>query len=883
MVDAFDLARLGEGLPFAGALSDLARALTSGSVLVEAPPGTGKTTLVPPAVANEVPGRVLLTQPRRIAAGAAARRLAGLTGTRVGDLVGLTVRGRHEVSPRTRVEVVTPGVLLRRLLAEPDLPGVGAVVLDEVHERGLETDLLLGMLVEVHDLREDLALVAMSATLETARFADLLGAEVVHADGVLHPLTVRWVPPPGPFADARGLTPAFLDHVTDTTAEAHRRHAASPGSAAGAHDLAGHGPDAAGVRRDTLVFLPGVREIERVAGALAARLPEADVLSLHGGLSLTEQERVTTGGRAGGPARVVVTTAVAESSLTVPGVGLVVDAGLSREPRRDAARGMTGLVTVRCSRSAATQRAGRAAREGPGLVVRCYDERTWASMPAYVTPEVLSSDLTAAALTLAVWGAPGGEGLALPDPLPAVALADAVEVLTDLGALDGAGRATELGRRLAAVPADPRWARALLDGAPVVGAATAADVVAMLADDHRPEGADLTRLLADLRNGRHRGADRWRRETARLRRLVPTTSGGATTGTSDVSPSRVRSRGTGAAASDRSVTSGGRAPAPDDSTRADGGATQAAAVGCVVALARPEWVARRRGASYLLAAGTRAALPPGSVLAGQEWLAIADVSRASGRAAEGTGAVIRAAAPLTEDAALAAAAPLLHEEERCALEGGRITARRVRALGAVELSVTPMGASPEATARAWREALSENGLGLLPWTPAATALRRRMAFCHTHVGDPWPAVTDAALLARLDDWFDLTATRLADLDLSSALQALLPWPEASEFDALAPERLVVADGSRARIDYPDVDDPQGRPVVAVRLQSCFGATETPRLAGGRVPVLFHLLSPARRPLAVTDDLASFWRGPYAGVRAEMRGRYPKHPWPQRPS
>lgn len=848
MVDAFDLARIGAGLPFARALPDLARAVRGGAVVVEAPPGTGKTTLVPPAVANEADGLVLLTQPRRIAADAAARRLADLTDTRVGDLVGITVRGRHEVGPRTRIEVVTPGVLLRRLLAEPDLPGVGAVVLDEIHERGVETDLLLGMLAEVRSLREDLVLVAMSATLDAARFADLLDAEIVHADGVLHPLTVRWAPPPGPFADDRGVTPAFLDHVAAVTSEAvaARLHA---GDARGGE---------AETRRDALVFLPGVREVERVAGMLADRLREVDVLTLHGGLALDEQHRVTAGRRPGEPVRVVVTTALAESSLTVPGVGLVVDAGLSREPRRDAARGMTGLVTVRCSQDAAIQRAGRAAREGPGVVVRCYDERTWAAMPPHVTPEVASSDLTAAALTLAVWGAPGGAGLALPDPLPAPALADAVAVLTDLGALDAEGRATALGRRLAAVPADPRWARALLDGARLVGAGRAADVVAMLADDHRPEGADLTRLLTELRSGRHRGSQRWRREAARLRRLVVSDAAAARDGEATVADD-----GT----TDSSVTTG-RPPT---------------GVGAVVALARPEWIARRRGSAYLLASGTRAALPPGSPLAGQEWLALAEVSRATGRAAEGTGAIVRAAAPLTEESALAAAGPLLREEDRCTLENGRITARHVRALGAIELTSTPTGPTPAATARAWREALERGGLGLLPWSPAARGLRARMAFCHTHLGDPWPDVGDAALLARLDDWFDLTATRLTGLDLHAALQALLPWPEASELDDLAPDRLVVADGTRARVDYPDPDDPQGRPVVAVRLQSCFGMSETPRLAGGRVPVLFHLLSPARRPLAVTDDLASFWAGPYAQVRAEMRGRYPKHPWPQRPS
>ncbi|MDO5626786.1 MAG: ATP-dependent helicase HrpB [Mobilicoccus sp.] len=833
----FVLASIGAGLPFADVVDDLMRALMDGpgAVVVEAPPGTGKTTLVPPAVAVHLAERgagsqrVVLTQPRRVAARAAARRLATLTGTEVGDLVGVTVRGQRDVGPATRIEVVTPGVLLRRLLRDPDLPGVGAVVLDEVHERGLETDLLIGLLAEVRQIRDDLVLVAMSATLDAARLADLLGADVVRATAATHPLDVRWAPLPGPFAGPRGLRPEFLDHVAAQTASAWRE----------TRDVAGEGHDA-------LVFLPAVADVRAVAARLRDAVPDADVLELHGQLRPAEQDRATSGRRPGDRRRIVVTTALAESSITVPGVRLVIDAGLSREPRRDATRGMNGLVTVRCSAEAATQRAGRAARQGPGVVVRCYDAETFAAMPPHITPEVKSADLTAAALVLAAWGSPGGKGLALPDTLPPAALADAVAELQALDALDTAGRITATGRDLVRIPADPRLARALTVGAARVGAHAAAEVIAALVDDLRPEGADLTRLLVDLRERRHPASRRWRQEVSRLVRLL------------EADPDRART------------------PASHDE------------VGLLVALAHPRRVARRSGEAYLLTSGTRATLPRGSGLAGSTWLAVADVSRTAAASDGVIGAIVRAAAPLQESDALDAAGHLLHEQELCTLDGGRVTARRVRALGGIELSATPVAPSAQSLTDLWRRELARD-LGVLPWAGPAEALRRRLAFCHHHLGQPWPDVRDAALIARLEEWFDLTARSLERVDLTAGLRALLPWPAAARLDELAPARLVVADGTSAAVEYPPVpegpgtDEPYPPPVVAVRLQSCFGLRETPRLADGAAPVLFHLLSPARRPLAITDDLASFWDGPYAQVRAEMRGRYPKHPWPERPS
>ena len=889
---AFDLATIAAGLPFAQALPELREALKGGVAVVHAPPGSGKTTLVPPLLAamadvlgqaragGAVP-RVVVTQPRRIAVRAAARRLATLSGGRVGGVVGYTVRGERHVGPATRVEFCTPGVLLRRLLADPELPGVGAVVLDEVHERGLETDLLVGMLAQVRELRGDLGLVAMSATLDADRFAALLGgaqpAPIVASTGALHPVSVRWAPAAGPRFDARGVSRDFLHHVAQVTVETIRqtwrgaRTQPVTGEGAGTDGSGSANTQLAGP--DALVFVPGAYEVGQVASRVRAQLGSdgVEVLELHGQIPSREQDRITAGrSDTAAPRRVVVSTAIAESSLTVPDIGLVVDAGLSREPRRDAARGMSGLVTVAASQDAAIQRAGRAARLGPGLVVRCYDEETFRRMPPHLTPQIAVADLTEAALLLAWWGTPQGRGLPLPDAPPAAAMADAVATLRTLGAVTGGessiarddgGRITDLGRALAQIPAEPRLARALLDGAGLVGARTAADVVAALSDDIRSAGADLAGTLGDLRGRRHPAASRWADQVRRFVGLVP----------------KEGARGAGVDTA--------RAPRPPvDRERAPRGAGEAA--GLIVALAYPERIGRRDGDSYLLASGTRAALPAGSPLSGQDWLAIADVARAGERGTAGTGAVIRLAAPLSESDAMMAAAHLRRAETSARWRDGRVTARRVDSLGAIELSSTPVPASAQVARRAVTQELATQGLDLLPWSEAATSLRLRLATLRHHLGDPWPDVSDAALLDRLEEWLGPELDALAGgvrperVDVAGALRRLLPWPEAARLDDLAPERLTVPSGSRVRISYAPVDEPEGRPVVAVRLQECFGWAQTPRLLDGRV--LFHLLSPAGRPLAVTDDLASFWSGPYAQVRAEMRGRYPKHPWPQDP-
>lgn len=836
----------------------------AGTAVVQAPPGTGKTTLVPPLLANLAAARreggdntsgprVVVTQPRRVAARSAARRLAALDGSRLGDRVGYTVRGERQTGPGTLIEFVTPGILLRRLLANPGLETTGAVILDEVHERGLETDLLLGMLGEVRQLRNDLGLVAMSATLDAQRFAALIGdggdggdggehdaggpAPVVDCPSALHPLEVEWAPAAGHRLDQRGVTRAFLDHVADTAAASHAK------------------ARAAGQDIDALVFVPGAWEVSYVAGRLRGR-NGPEILELHGQITPAEQDRAVSGREPGGPARIIVSTGLAESSLTVPGVRLVIDSGLSREPRRDASRGMSGLVTVSCSRASAEQRAGRAARQGPGKVVRCYDQKSFGAAPAHQTPEIAVADLTAAALTLACWGAPGGRGLALPDAPPPAAMAEAVEVLRELGAVAPDGMATDLGRALSRVPADPRLARALLDGAATVGHRTAAEAVALVAGDQRAPGADLTRLLSGLRAGREPASRRWAEDVRRMEAVASQEESGVVPPVLAVPP----------------------APAE--------------AVGFVVALAFPDRVARRVPGEgperYLLSSGTRAGLPAGSSLSGHEWLAVAEVSRAQGRDAAGTGAVIRSAAPLAADTAEAAARQLLTDTVEARFSQGRVTARRERRLGAIVLSSTPVRPSAGDGRPAVARALEREGLGIIGWSAGADALRRRLALLHRELGSPWPDVSEPALLARLDEWLAAELDALAGgsaaagIDLADPLRRLLPWPEAVRLDELVPERLAVPSGSRVKIDYPEVDSDAGRPVVAVKLQECFGWDQTPRLVGGRVPVLFHLLSPARRPLAVTDDLASFWSGPYAQVRAEMRGRYPRHPWPEDP-
>ena len=1012
-------------LPVRAVLGELAGALADhGTAVLVAPPGTGKTTIVPLDLAARAEGRVVVAEPRRLAARAAAARMAALLGEQVGETVGYSVRGDRKVSTRTRVEVVTSGLLVRRVQNDPELAGVGAVLLDECHERHLDADLLLALLLDVRaGLRDDLRLLATSATVASGRLAELLGgAPVVTAHARTYPVVTTHVPP------ARG------ERVEACVARAVRRALAD-----------GDG--------DVLAFLPGAGEIARVGGMLD--VPGVDVLPLHGRLSPAKQDAAL---RPGPRRRVVLATAVAESSLTVPGVRAVVDSGQARVPRVDHRRGLPGLATVRVSVAVAEQRAGRAGRESPGRAYRCWPEHEQAALPAYPEPEVRTAELARLALELACWSTPDGAGLSWWDAPPPGPLAAGQALLRALGALDG-DRVTDRGRRMAELGLHPRLARALLDGAAQVGARPAAEVVALM-----DAGATLTDVDAELRRLRADRSSRWHGEVRRLQRLVtraeadPSPAGGAaghpehghasgehlatsesgpsdspsarssrspqppprggepatttsrsprdagtavptgrgtesatattghshqsaeatasnhrrtepTTGHRRTGPTATGHQGADAAAgttnhghrsaeptvtghshqsdeptatshSHQSAESAARttnhghrgteptvtghshqsdeptatnhrrtadAAAPSHSRAADAAptghnhrGTGSAAVATsrrgaspaisaavaedpalVVALAHPERLARRRGPDspvYLMASGTAAELPPGSGLGDAEWLAVAEATRDPGRAH----GIIRLAARADEELALHAAPNLVTEEDEVTWSGGDVVARRVRRLGAIALAERPLRDPDPALVRAaLLTGLREDDV--LTWNTEAERLRARLAFLHDALGAPWPAVDDESLLSRVDEWLEpelSRARRRADLtriDTASALRRLLPWPEAGRLDELAPDRIAVPSGSRFRVDYNT-----GRPVLAVKLQLVFDWRETPRVADGTVPVVLHLLSPAGRPAAVTSDLESFWVNGYPSVRAELRGRYPKHAWPADP-
>ena len=840
-------------LPVTRALGDIAAATRPGScAVVTAPPGTGKTTLLPPAVAVSLAshdasaGRVLITQPRRVAARAAARRIARLLGEEVGGQVGYSVRGDSRVSERTRVEMVTPGVALRRLQRDPELPGVSALIVDEFHERDLDTDLALAFALDARSaLRDDLFVALTSATLEASRTVDFLrtstGEEpaLVDIPGDIFPLELRYAPPPrgveavGAIGNERvGVRREYLAHVARTVEET---VAATEGS--------------------VLVFLPGVGEIETVRGNL--RLGDMPVLTLHGQLSAAEQDRALSpaSGR-----RVILSTSIAESSLTVPGVSVVVDAGLAREPRFDAGRSLSSLVTVPAALARLDQRAGRAARTGPGIAVRVMDSVDVARRPAQSAPGIATQDLTDARLQVASWGTPVDE-LALLDAPPAGTWEAAGQRLSSLGAIDEAGAATALGRTLASLPLDPPLGRALLASSGVLGASKAARFVALLSEDVRVPGADLGAV--ERRLGRGGASDagvgkaqaaRVKETRARLERLA---------------------RRLPDSASDDALASVVAEDQEKTRTRED-------ELALTCALAYPEWIARRRPGSmaYILAGGVGAELPQGSPLEGQEWLAVASIDRAPAS----RHARILAAVPLSEEDALAAGGALLETRTQASIDKGALKATRTRALGAIPLASAPASSLSEEEAIVLvAEHLAARGLGDLGWGKEASSLRERMRVLHEVLGDPWPDVSDEALAGSAHEWLAPWAKRLAQggslssVSMLDALRSMLPWPQAARLDELAPEKMPIPAGGTRPIDWSGA-----HPVLTLRVQQAFGWTDTPRLVDGRVPLVLHLTDPAGRPAAVTSDLTSFWAGPYSDVRAQLRGRYPKHPWPEDP-
>ncbi|MFI1187963.1 ATP-dependent helicase HrpB [Streptomyces californicus] len=838
-------------LPVRTAVPALERALDERGVAVLcAPPGTGKTTLVPLVLAGLTGSgpvrRVLVAEPRRIAARAAARRMAWLLGERPGGRVGFTVRGERVVGRDTVVEVVTTGVLLQRLQRDQEPAGVDVVIVDECHERHLDADTAAAFLLDVREaIRPDLRLVAASATTDAEGWARLLGdAPVVEAEGVAYPVESVWAPPVRPVSPPHGMRvdPALLTHVAATV----RRALAER-------------------EGDVLCFLPGVGEIGRVAGQLAGL--DAEVLQVHGRAPAAVQDAVLAGS-AEGRRRVVLATSVAESSLTVPGVRVVVDAGLAREPRTDHARGLSALTTVRASRAAGLQRAGRAGREAPGTVYRCWDEAEDGRLARFPAPEIKVADLAAFALQVACWGDPDASSLALLDPPPAGAMGAAREVLAAVGAVDADGRVTPRGVRMSRLGLHPRLARALLDGAAELGARRAAEVVALLSEEPpREYGDDLAVALRAARRGQDGYAGRWKQEVRRLSAQVDGAGSGGG-----------RSAGAGGGVG----SGGGRSAGAGGGEGFGAGRSDDAAVGLVAALAFPERVARARGdGAFLMASGTGAELREGSPLRRSPWLAVA----VADRPAHAASARVRLAAVLDEETALAAAGHLRVRGEEVRWADGDVVARSVDRLGAVELAVRPLKQPDPGLVRgALVEGLRREGLGLLRWSRDAEQVRERLAFLHRVLGAPWPDVSDGALLAEPDAWLEPELSRarrrsdLGRLDAGQALRRLLPWAtgEAARLDELAPERIEVPSGSRIRVAYGGE-----QPVLAVKLQEVFGLAETPRVAG--VPVLLHLLSPAGRPAAVTADLASFWREGYRAVRAELRGRYPRHPWPEDPA
>ncbi|WP_455749793.1 ATP-dependent RNA helicase [Nocardia tengchongensis] len=688
-------------LPVRGALDEIAATLSGhGTAVLVAPPGTGKTTLVPLALAATTAGRVVVAEPRRLAARAAAARMAALLGERVGQTAGYSVRGDRKVGPGTRIEVVTSGLLVRRLQNDPELAGVDVVVLDECHERHLDADLLLALLLDARaGLRPDLRVLATSATVAADRLSALLGGEsepsapVLEVRGRAYPVEFDYVPP------------LARERIEQQVARATRMAlAGSPG--------------------DVLVFLPGAGEIRRTA-ALLSGLPDVDVVPLHGRLPAAAQDSAL---RPGARRRVVLSTAVAESSLTVPGVRAVVDSGLSRVPRIDHRRGLSGLATVRVSAAVAEQRAGRAGREGPGWAWRCWPEYEHTTLPAYPEPEIRTADLTRLALELACWGTVDGQGLAWWDAPPPGGLAAGRAVLRALDAVDDHGGVTDRGRRMAAVGLHPRLARALLDGATEVGPRAAAEVVALLDDDSLAPGVDLVAALRTLRADR---PARWQNEAQRLTRLVEgddTGHGRSAEPHSGAMRSPAATPNAGAARSLEAAPNPGAAPRPEGPPGSGAMPMSGAALkrtvangvraddpALVAALAYPERIARRRAAgsaSYLMAGGTAVTLPPGSGLGDAEWLAIAVAGRDPGQS-EGR---IRLAAKADEELARQAAANLLETADEVDWVDGDLVARRVRRLGAIVLSEQPLrDPDPDLVSAALLRGLRTGGRGRLRW------------------------------------------------------------------------------------------------------------------------------------------------------------------------
>ena len=809
-------------LPVETILPELEQALASSpTVVLQAPPGSGKTTRVPLALLDApwlAGRRILMLEPRRLAATNAARYMASLRHEPVGETIGYAIRYERRIGPGTRLEVITEGLLTRRLQNDAELAGVGLVIFDEFHERSLQADLALALCRDVQQgLREDLRILVMSATLDVEPLARLLGdCPIVTTTGRSFPVTISHLADADQLRIAEATALGIRQALKETTG-------------------------------DILAFLPGSGEIHRCRNLLQELSPKIALRALYGGLPFADQEAAILPGPL---RRVVLATNVAETSLTIEGIETVVDSGWERRPRFDAARGMTSLETLRISRASAAQRAGRAGRLGPGRCYRLWTEGTQGALLPFAPPEIRQADLAPLAFELAQWGVAEVAGLSWLDEPPQGHLAAARSLLRDLGALDENGLLTTMGREMARYPAHPRLARllttAIAEGCPGLGS----DLVALLAE------RDL--LAGPYQTARVAGASDLIERLEMLRH--------------DKSPRTGAVRR--AATFWRKLTRAGHEPIPDPE-----------AIGALLASAYPDRIGLRRTSGrrrYLLRNGQGAALATNSVVHDTEWLvAIETVGR---NASEDE---IRLASALSRATVerLFGSGLTWQRDAGWDDSANRVFAREVRRLGAIVLQERPAAVSADDTLPALLDLIRRQGLGILPWTHDTRQLQARAAFLHHQLAEQgWRDWSDAALMADLAAWLPAWLTLVKNrndldrIDLSAALKARLGWARLKDLERLAPERLEVPSGSRIRLDYCAEE----LPVLAVKLQEMFGLAETPRLADGRVPVLIHLLSPAGRALAVTSDLKSFWDTVYPEVQKEMKGRYPRHPWPDDP-
>lgn len=780
--------------------------------MLVAPPGAGKTTRVPLALLDAPwakDKKIIVLEPRRIAARAAADRMAKTLGERAGDTVGYRVRFGSKVSRKTRIEVVTEGIFARQILDDPELSGVAAVLFDEFHERSLDADLGLALARDAQQgLREDLRILVMSATLDGARVAKLLGdAPVVESEGRAYPVETRYL--------GRKPDVQVERQMADAIAGALRADAGS-----------------------VLAFLPGAAEIRRTQTFLAERVsdPAIEIVPLFGALDAAVQDRAIAPAPKG-MRRVVLATSIAETSLTIEGVRIVVDSGLARVPRYEPDIGLTRLETVRASRAAVDQRRGRAGRTEPGVCYRLWDEPQTASFEAFTRPEILSADLSSLVLDLAEWGVTDPSTLAFLDPPPAPAWSEACALLRELDALDDEGRITAEGKSLRALALPPRLARMIVDAAREGAGEQAALIAAILTE--RGLGGDSVDLDARLDNFRRDRSPRAQGARQLAQRWM----------------AQVKS-------------------SPFDAPLS---------TGMILALAFPDRIARNRGkASFTLANGRGASVEQTSVLAREPYLAVAELT---GTAASGR---ILLVAPITQSEIEARFAEHITVDDEVSFDKAAMAlrARRRKRLHALMLSEQPLAVTPsEETARVLADGLAGASLERLPWSKALKQWRDRVMFLRAAAPDEWPDLSDAALIATRQDWLApalLDKTALADCsagDFSDALMALVPWSQRAQLDREAPTHFEAPTGTQLAIDY---EAEQG-PTIAVRLQELFGLTVHPSIARGRIPLVLELLSPAHRPVQVTRDLPGFWRGSYAAVRADLRGRYPRHPWPEDPA